>query len=403
VSCLPRPLFEHPVVAGVGDVDGSAALHRHTDWSTFNWWVASMSDQVRVWERPVGEMALERYLLPTLIGHSRMGKVIAAAAATIALAPFSVLATTPGAAQAAPWAPCAGVWADSITCQNCLLPVAQYRMSTPRVCYEAVSHPAAQTPPSRVPVQTPAAPPEPAPTVTPVQTPQVVPPSLQHSSTIPVVAAQEDPTRPWWRFALHYGVLVIAVCLVAWMIHRFAKMWSAPMTTSALGPPRRGFGWGGFGGVPIGRKRMVLVEAGHRCAIPTCRHPTTEIAHIVPESEDHDDSFENLIALCPDCQTKKIDRHAIRMYKRNLGILNSRYSDFERRVFDQIAETGRRSFTVEAGLEIPLLHAVNDGLLKRVELAPVAIQRGEPTHYHYEVTDEGLDFVNRYVCGEDIS
>jgi hypothetical protein len=101
-----------------------------------------------------------------------------------------------------------------------------------------------------------------------------------------VVAAHEEPTRPWWRFALHYGVLVIAVCFVAWMIHRFAKMWSAPLTTSALWPPRRGFGWGGFGGVPMGRKRMVLVEAGHRCAIPTCRHPTTKIAHIVPESED---------------------------------------------------------------------------------------------------------------------
>jgi hypothetical protein len=331
-----------------------------------------------------------------------MGKVIAAAAAAIALGPFSVLATTPGVAQAAPWAPCAGVGADSIACQNCLLPVAQYRISTPRVCYEAASRPAAQTPPSRVPVQTPEAPPEPAPTVTPVQTAQVVPPSSLHPRTIPVVAAQEEPTRPWWRFALHYGVLVIAVCFVAWMIHRFAKMWSAPLTTSALWPPRRGFGWGGFGGVPMGRKRMVLAEAGHRCAIPTCRHPTTEIAHIVPESEDHDDSFENLIALCPDCQ-QKIDRQAIRMYKRNLGILNSRYSDFERRVFDQIAETGRRSFVVEPGLEIPLLHAVNDGLLKRVELAPVAIQRGEPTHYQYEVTDEGLDFVNRYVCGEDIS
>jgi predicted transcriptional regulator len=72
-------------------------------------------------------------------------------------------------------------------------------------------------------------------------------------------------------------------------------------------------------------------------------------------------------------------------------------------VFDQIAETDRRSFIVEAGLEIPLLHAVNDGLLRRVELAPVGIQQGEPTRYKYEVTDEGLAFVNRYVCGDDIS
>ena len=100
---------------------------------------------------------------------------------------------------------------------------------------------------------------------------------------------------------------------------------------------------------------------------------------------------------------KKSMRQSIRGYKRNLAILNSRYSEFERRVFDQIAETDRRSFIVEPGFDILLLHAVNDGLLKRVELAPVGAQRGEPTHYTYEVTDEGLDFINRYVCGEDIS
>lgn len=78
-------------------------------------------------------------------------------------------------------------------------------------------------------------------------------------------------------------------------------------------------------------------------------------------SQSRDDSFQNLIALCPGCQEKEIDPQSIRRYKRNLGILNSRYSAFERRLFDQIAETGRRSFVVQAGLEIPLLHAVGDG------------------------------------------
>ena len=77
-------------------------------------------------------MAFERYRLPTLIGQGGMGKVIAAAAAAIALAPFSVLATTPGVAQAAPW-----------------------------VALPAWGRPA-QAPPSRVPVQTPEARPEPA-------------------------------------------------------------------------------------------------------------------------------------------------------------------------------------------------------------------------------------------------
>src|SRR6516165_4146259 len=275
-----------------------------------------MPDQVRARERPKREMALER--LPMLIGQGGMGKVIAGAAAAIALAVLSVLATTPGVAQAAP-----------------------------------------------------------------------------------AVAAHEEPT--WWRLALHYGVLVIAACFIAWMIHRFTKAWNAPLMASAPWPARRGFGRGGIAGVLSARKRMALVEAGHRCAIPTCRHPTTEIAHIVPESQGHDDSFQNLIALCPKCVGKAIDAQTMTMYKHNLEILNSRYSDFERRVFDQIAETDRRSFTVEAGLEMLLVHAVNDALLRRVELVPAANQRGEPTQYTYEVTDQGLDFIHRYVCGEDIA
>ena len=217
-----------------------------------------------------------------------------------------------------------------------------------------------------------------------------------------MVAVYEEPT-PWWHLPPHYGVLVIAVCLVAWMIGRFAKTLRADQTATAPWPTGRGLGRGGIAGVLRARKRMALVEAGHRCAIPTCRHPTTEIAHIVPESQSHDDSFQNLIALCPKCRGKAIDAQTMSMYKHNLEILNSRYSDFERRVFDQIAETDRRSFTVEAGLEMLLVHAVNDGLLRRVELVPAANQRGEPTQYTYEVTDQGLDFIHRYVCGEDIA
>jgi len=46
-----------------------------------------------------------------------------AAATAIALAPFSVVATTPDVAQAAP---CAGVFANPTSCQNCLLFVEEY-------------------------------------------------------------------------------------------------------------------------------------------------------------------------------------------------------------------------------------------------------------------------------------
>ena len=125
----------------------------------------------------MGEVAFERYRLPTLIGRGGMGKVIAAAAA-LAFAPFSVVATTPGVAQAAP---CAGVVKPTqVPCQLCLDLTAEYHIQTTRQCYD--DGPPIIASPSRVPVLTPQAPPEPAP---PVQVPQVVPPSPPPPSTIP--------------------------------------------------------------------------------------------------------------------------------------------------------------------------------------------------------------------------
>ena len=114
--------------------------------------------------------------LPQLVrfpkGHEMKALGIAAATA-IALAPFSVVATTPDVAQAAP---CAGVFANPTSCQNCLLFVEEYHTSN--VCDKAAPSRPAQAPPSVMPAQAPEAPPEPAlPSVMPVQTPEVVPPS----------------------------------------------------------------------------------------------------------------------------------------------------------------------------------------------------------------------------------
>ena len=108
----------------------------------------------------MGEVAFERYRLPTLIGQGGMGKVIAAAAA-LAFVPFSVVATTPGVAQAAP---CAGVVKPTqVPCQLCLDLTAEYHIQTTRQCYD--DGPPVIASPSRVPVLTPQAPPEPAPPV----------------------------------------------------------------------------------------------------------------------------------------------------------------------------------------------------------------------------------------------
>ncbi|MFG2841668.1 HNH endonuclease [Kitasatospora sp. NPDC048296] len=74
--------------------------------------------------------------------------------------------------------------------------------------------------------------------------------------------------------------------------------------------------------VPRELRRDLLVEAGHRCAIPTCRAVPLELAHIVPWAKVRVHEFSNMIALCPNCHTRfdqgQIDRLAMRKYKAGL-------------------------------------------------------------------------------------
>ncbi len=167
--------------------------------------------------------------------------------------------------------------------------------------------------------------------------------------------------------------------------------------------------------IPAKVKRAVLVEAGHRCAIPTCRATTTEIAHIVPWAETKDNSFENLIALCPNCHTrydqkKEIDKLSMRMYKHNLGIINNRYGEFERRIFAELAESGERGFVVGPGGNLLMANAVKDGLFEE-KLAndhqwniagDHGYKKSFPMSFFYWVTDLGLEFIKKYSSGQKI-
>lgn len=167
--------------------------------------------------------------------------------------------------------------------------------------------------------------------------------------------------------------------------------------------------------IPADVERAVLVEAGHRCAIPTCRSTTTEIAHITPWAKTHDNSFENLIALYPTCHTRydqkgEIDRKSIQMYKHNLGIINKRYSEFELRLFRHIAISGERIFVLGAGGDILVANAVLDGFFedKHVEGIGFNIESSDgfsksfPLTFTYWVTDTGMNFIHRLIHGEAI-
>ncbi len=85
--------------------------------------------------------------------------------------------------------------------------------------------------------------------------------------------------------------------------------------------------------LPTDLERRVLIEAGHRCAIPTCRHMDTVIHHIIPFHQSQKHEYENLIALCPNCHSRadrgEIDRKSLRFYKYKLRDTYDKYSQFE--------------------------------------------------------------------------
>ena len=159
--------------------------------------------------------------------------------------------------------------------------------------------------------------------------------------------------------------------------------------------------------------RKVLIEAGHRCAIPTCRQVPVEIAHMVPWKDVHEHTFDNLIALCPTCHRRydkgDIDRQSMCRYKANLSVLNSRYGDLERRVLQSFADQPElNEITLFGGLDILLSYLIRDKLIvdtgKRDGVGFGAGPDDEEvwSHVTYQLTEEGREFIGKWVGASDL-
>jgi HNH endonuclease len=102
-------------------------------------------------------------------------------------------------------------------------------------------------------------------------------------------------------------------------------------------------------GIPANIRRRVLVETGHRCAIPTCRY-------IEVDADTKAHVYDNLIALCPNCHRRaykgEIDRKGLRIYKLNLRLAHDKYSQM----------AGCRSALYPAGLSFSPGGAVRHAL-----------------------------------------
>lgn len=160
--------------------------------------------------------------------------------------------------------------------------------------------------------------------------------------------------------------------------------------------------------IPEQLKRDILVEAGHRCAIPTCKQTPVEIAHIIPWETVKEHTFDNLIALCPNCHDKydkkhEIDRKAMLQYKANLSVINHRYGDLEKRVLELFAEDPTARFIwLPGGLDILLLYLIKDGLLSESGKDSGIYMSGVPSAKEYALTDKGKEFIEKWINARNV-
>lgn len=122
--------------------------------------------------------------------------------------------------------------------------------------------------------------------------------------------------------------------------------------------------------IPADLERQLMIEAGYRCAVPTCRAvEPLEIEHINDYAVVKTHEFSNMLVLCRNCHgrkgagPRKLDRKALRMIKHNLGIVNQRYNDVERRILEHFVEHPESSHVVLPETPVLFGYLLKDGLI----------------------------------------
>ena len=157
--------------------------------------------------------------------------------------------------------------------------------------------------------------------------------------------------------------------------------------------------------IPSELKRRILVVAGHRCAIPTCRHPTTEIAHIEPWNKVREHKYENLIALCPNCHARadrgEIDHKSLRTYKRILQRLTDRYDQFELNVLSELRL--KKDVVIGGNMLLLIKNLLDEELVKytaglaRGGIETAVFIEGIPSNVRILLTEKGKKFIEEWI------
>ncbi len=147
---------------------------------------------------------------------------------------------------------------------------------------------------------------------------------------------------------------------------------------------------------------QVKIESGHRCAITTCLKYPIDVHHIIPYSKCLEHSFDNLIALCTECharyhRTKEISSESLQTYKRNLGLLNHRYGDFERRLLYYFYSENKDKFDLSIGFEPSIFFFLKDGIIEKTGKNSGIDTGGIYTSEEYRLTSHGVALMEKFM------
>lgn len=147
-------------------------------------------------------------------------------------------------------------------------------------------------------------------------------------------------------------------------------------------------------------KRRVMVEAGHRCAIPTCRSVVgVDIHHIIPWSKCKKHEHKNLIALCPNChrmaENAQIDRKSLRMYKNNLRFLYDKFTIFEIDVLFELCKQPESKMQFPPYLILLVKRIIESGYVQWIKTPAGVLIGGMKSNPDFlQITREGKEFID---------
>lgn len=159
--------------------------------------------------------------------------------------------------------------------------------------------------------------------------------------------------------------------------------------------------------IPHAVRREVLIEAGYRCAIPTCRTILAiDLHHVIRVADDGGNAADNLIALCPTCHALhhrgEIPAEAIRVWKGMLVTLNRA---FDKDVIDDLlflsAPPSNLNYTDDGVLTFRRLIAAR--LVEISSSIPRLYGSGQQTQektHRLRLTDKGRMVVEAWKAGD---